>query len=227
MLPGDRDKLAIEGPRPRSRIARGRWLMLLCAALMQFALSAAMASSVRAVALDEMLAAAELVFEGRVIGEQTRRGMHKRDIYTEVTFEVIDVVKGYYPGEIIVLEFSGGKLGGETVIVTDLNRPSLGQRGIYFVESLHRRQVHPLYGWDQGLLLIETDLKSGEDQLKTHDRRGIYGVTVQQALESEPTGLSNGTAMGLRLRRSAEDEKPMTPENFKDTLRNILQGMNQ
>ena len=227
MLFGDRKNRATEGPHlSPGEAPRHRWrLMLLCAALMQFGLSAAMASTVRAVSLDEMLAAAELVFEGRVIAERTHRGIHKHDIYTEVTFEVIDVIKGRYPGEVIVLPFSGGTLGGETVMVTDLNRPSLGQRGIYFVESLHRRQVHPFYGWDQGLLLIERDLQSGEDKLKTHDRQGIYGVTVQQALENESTGLSSGTAMGLRLRPGAEDERPMTPERFKATLRNILHGM--
>jgi hypothetical protein len=201
--------------------------MMSCALLVCAGLQSAQASSVRAVGLDELLEAAELVFEGVVVGAQVRQGHHERDIYTEVTFEVLDVIKGAYADRFILLEFSGGTWNGETVAISDLHRPILGDRGIYFVETLGHRQVHPLYGWDQGHLRVDADARSGQEYITTRDRRPVYGVTSIRALGGRSPGLSDGVALGLRLQPRAQDEAPMSCDAFKDTLRQMLKGVGQ
>lgn len=193
--------------------------------LMAFVSTSAWASSVRAVDVGEMLEHAELVFEGQVIAERVKRGDRKRDIYTEVTFQVTDVIKGEFDADAIVLSFSGGAIDGEAVVVSDLNRPRVGDRGVYFVESMQRRQVHPLYGWDQGLFVVEPDLASGASVVKTQSRKAIYGVSSSQAASDADSGLSNGVAIGLRLQRRSADERPMTLDQFKDTLRGLSSGV--
>jgi hypothetical protein len=190
-----------------------------CASVLLLAAFAAAASSVRAVDIRELLEGAELVFEGRVVAEEVRRGAGKRDIFTEVTFEVLDLVKGEFDGDRITLIFSGGSIDGESLVVSDMHRPAVGQHGVYFVESLRRRQVHPLYGWDQGLFVVEPDPRSGEPVVKTRDRREVFGLSTSQRLGGRRDRISDGAAIGLRLDRRSEDEAPMDVERFKQTLR--------
>lgn len=192
---------------------------VLLAAVLAWVPATGWSASVRAVQLSEMLTAAELVFEGQVIGQQVRRGASKRDIHTEVSFQVLDVIKGAWPDDTIVLSFAGGTVDGRTVAVSDLRRPSIGDHGVFFVESLSRRQVHPLYGWDQGRFRVVTDVHSGQTFVETYDGQHVYGATVSRAQAAHAAGLSNGVALGLRLQRRSTEEMPMTLEQFKQTLR--------
>lgn len=208
-----------------ARLAAQTTLRLVLAAGLLLHAFAALATSVRAVDLTEMLEGAELVFEGRVVGHQVLRGLARRDIYTEVTFEVLDLVKGDYAGDTITLPFAGGAIGDERVIVSDMHPPAVGERGVYFVESLQRRQVHPLIGWDQGSFVVEADAAGAGSVVMTRDRRKVYGVGVDQRLDTARARLSDGAAVGLRLHRRSDDEAAMTIEQFKRTLRAMRPGV--
>jgi hypothetical protein len=128
--------------------------LLLCSLLLSISIQG-IASSIRLVHLEEMLANSQLVFEGRVVGLKVRGGPGKRQIYTYITLEILDVIKGDYTGNTIELRYLGGKLGEESLAVTDMELPQLGEHGIYFVERLQQGLVHPLYGWQQGHFLVE------------------------------------------------------------------------
>jgi len=208
---------------------RARWVLLAaifaCSALvLSLAAPAVSASSVRAVNIGEMLDGAELVFEGRVVGHEVRRGAGKRDIFTEVTFEVLDVIKGFSPRDRVTLVFSGGSIAGESLVLSDMHKPPVGERGVYFVESLQRRQVHPLYGWDQGQFIVEPDPRIGAEVVMTRDRRQVFGLSATGNVRADLAGLSDGAAIGLRLHQRSVDEEPMDVEQFKQTLRSIDAG---
>ncbi|MEZ5584913.1 MAG: hypothetical protein R3F37_21010 [Candidatus Competibacteraceae bacterium] len=106
-------------------------------AIMLVASASAFASSVRQVSLNEMTAVCEFIFEGRVIGQQVKTSGDSGTIHTAVTFEVLDVLKGDAVGDTVELLFLGGTHGGRTLKVTDMHLPPIGEKGIYFVESLN------------------------------------------------------------------------------------------
>jgi hypothetical protein len=184
--------------------------------------SVAQASSWQQVTLEELTRESAVVFEGRVIGKAAVRGGGKRRIFTRVTFEVRDGIKGAAPGEVRTLDFLGGTLGEETLSVVDMRLPEMGEEGIYFVEAIDGLQAHPLYGWDQGRLLIKAHPRSGQRWVMTSDGRPVYGLTDRRPAVDARSGEGPRFAAGLQLAPRSADDAPLTPEALKDTLRDLL-----
>lgn len=182
--------------------------------------AAAGAATVRGVSLDQMLHRSALVFEGRVTEIDTRPSNTSRMIYTFVTFEILDVIHGDYQEDTIELRFLGGTLpDGRGMHVSEMRYPEIGEEGIYFVESLERRQVHPLYGWTQGHLLVHRD-RRGVRRVTAHDGRPIADVkpvAADKAVEK----LSRGAADGLVLGASADPAEGLEIGAFKQKLREM------
>jgi hypothetical protein len=179
-------------------------------------------STIREVSVDEMLGGSQLLFDGRVIAQQVVQEPSNGRIYTLVTFEIIDILKGSVAGERVRLRFLGGTLNGLTLSVGDMRLPPLGERGIYFVEGPGRDQVHPFYGWEQGHLLVERDAASGDSLVRTPEGNPVYSVDSAGPTAPAAAGISTGEARGMRTRRRSVAESPMTVEMFKARLRELL-----
>jgi hypothetical protein len=177
--------------------------------------SYAHATSVVAVTLEEMLRNSAVVFEGRVSDVQVREsGNHA--IQTQVRFEILDVIKGHVPDRSLTLAFLGGEMAGRKLSVSNMHMPQLHERGIYFVESPARTQVHPLYGWSQGHLLLETG-SDGIDRVFTRSGRPVRGVEHTDG--KRPGGLSTGVARGLLTGDRGETAGAFGSSAFKRLLR--------
>lgn len=193
-------------------------LMSLCRAALYTAFvvsSTAYATSVVEITLEEMLQNSALVFEGRVIDVQVRENAN-RVIHTQITFEIDDVIKGEVKGRKITLGFLGGELGGRKLSIADMQMPVLNERGIYFVESPARKQVHPLYGWSQGHLRLEQDA-AGTERVFTGSGRPVMGVEHSNGKRSGR--LSKGVARGLRVGAPDEVSAALDKKEFKRLLR--------
>jgi len=59
----------------------------------------------------------------------------------------------------------GGRIGELTLEVSDMRMPEVGERGIYFVETLNEQQIHPLFGWQQGHYLVITNQQTGQEMV--------------------------------------------------------------
>jgi len=187
-------------------------LVLCCLGLFSVSVQA---TSVMEVSLDEMLQASGLVFEGEVVGIKVREfGNH--GIQTQVTFEVVDVIKGKLKGKKITLGFMGGVYAGREITVSEMQMPVMHERGIYFVESPERNLVHPLYGWSQGHLKLLRD--SGDvDRVTTATGHPVSGL--ESAAMKHSGKLSKGAARGLKLGHSRELSTALDKHEFKRQLR--------
>lgn len=170
------------------------------------------ASSVREVSLNEMIQKSQFVFEGTVTAIEARENSKKR-IHTYVTFEINEIIKGEYPLKIITLRFVGGTVGAVTMAVSDMRLPQEGERGIYFVESLERLQVHPLYGWSQGHFIVERDA-TGIERIMTNRRLPI--TAIMDKAQDEQQALSQGVVRDFVVEK---DKKGLTVNEFKRVLR--------
>ena len=176
-------------------------------------------SSVLEVSLNEMLQQSQFVFEGTVTAIEARENIQKR-IHTYVTFEIKEIIKGKYLSNIITLSFLGGTIGDVTMAVSDMRLPQIGEHGIYFVESLERLQVHPLYGWSQGHFIVERDV-TGIERVMTNRRLPITAVMdtmqdEQMTSDKERTQvLSKGVVRDLVI---AKDKEGLTVDEFKRVL---------
>jgi hypothetical protein len=198
--------------------------------LLLISISSGHAASVRQVTMDEMLQQCRFVFEGKVLALEARENNQKR-IHTYVTFEIHDIIKGEYSGDTITLSFLGGTVGDVTMGVSDMKLPQMGERGIYFVESLETSQVHPLYGWSQGHFLVQPD-DTGTDRVMTSNEQPvtevIKDIPVDQMNSSQETTslLSKGVAKGVSFTQKNNSIKGLTVEEFKKILREKME-MNQ
>jgi len=200
--------------------------MLLC--LMPISIENA--TSVREVSMDELLQQSQFVFEGRVTAIEASQNSQKR-IHTYVTFEITDIIKGEYPDNIITLRFLGGTVDDVTMVVSDMRLPQEGEHGIYFVESLERFQVNPLYGWSQGHFIVERD-GTGSERVMTNRGLPVTGVMDYMSDEPKTPGkermhdLSRGVVRDLVVAQEGEDNKAMTVDEFKKGLHKRM-GRNQ
>ncbi|NTV14739.1 MAG: hypothetical protein HGA96_12545 [Desulfobulbaceae bacterium] len=184
------------------------------------------AASIRQVTMDEMLQQCQFVFEGQVLTIEAKENAQKR-IHTFVTFAIQEIIKGEYHSDTITLSFLGGTVGDVTMGVSDMQYPQVGEHGIYFVESLDRVQVHPLYGWDQGHFLVEAD-NTGTDRVMTLSKQPVTEVLgdspakLMNSSKEPGQPLSSGVAKGLSLALETQDSQGMTTGDFKKALRTKL-----
>ena len=99
--------------------------------------------------------------------------------------------------------------------------PVLGEKGIYFVESLQRRQVHPFYGWDQGHFLIMVG-PDGAERVTTRSRKAVLGLDSGQI--GNLNRLSSGVASGVSISDEVEGIG-ITVSQFKQTLRDMMRAV--
>lgn len=205
-----------------------RFRAIRCAGLLAAALVCAgfpgmtLASSVLQMGLTQIVTSAELVFEGQVLGSEVRAVPGQRFVFTFVKFQVLDVIKGKDPGPTIELPFLGGSVGNQTLAVSDMHLPEVGEHGIYMVSSTGGLRVNPLYGWDQGHFVAKTDPADGSVRMFTRDGHALTGFVPEQA--DVAAGLSRGYPRGLMAQKQSEGAAAMTVDQFKQGLRQILRA---
>ncbi len=210
MIPGKPDVMSL-GPA----FKRSAAVVLLAACMMT---QSAGAASVRALDVRALMRGSELVFEGRPTITRVVKDPASGLIWTEVDFEVVDVVKGRRPSGPLTLSFLGGVADGRGLWVSDMNIPEVDERGIYFVESVSRRQVNPLLGWSQGHFK-RMKTPTGPGCVTTFDGRPVMDVVPEP--ESTSAALSTGVARGLRLGTRSNCGNGLTAARFKKTLTEI------
>lgn len=192
-------------------IAFGLWLC---------GFGSAAATSVAEVALVDLVARSEFIFEGKVSHIETRKDANSRHVWTRVTFDVVDVIKGASHPRSVALDFLGGTYGGKTLRVTDMVLPMAQERGVYFVESQTRRQVHPLYGWAQGHFIVVRD-SDGTDRVTTIGAQPVLDLDRGDITRNRKR-LSAGIARGVVTQRSSALSEAMSLQDFKRRLADIV-----
>jgi len=180
----------------------------------------AFATAIRQVGMDEMLRRSQLVFEGVVTGRRVLTTAGGRP-YTEVTFRIVDIIKGRWAKDSIRLSFMGGDLPGKSLRLRDMAYPERGEHGVYFVESTEKRLVNPLYGWSQGRFLVTRD-GNGHERVETADGQQVTALHFGDG--NDTARLSRGVAKGVRVKRQALGGEAMSLSDFKAQLRRQAGG---
>ena len=214
----------------RNRLARTA--RALCATVLLAVSALAGASTLLRVSVDELTQRAEFVFEGEVVSVQAQRSGARGLISTFLTLNVIDTIKGSARVESIELKFLGGNLEGERLEVNGSRIPELGERGVYFVESLTQDLINPLLGWSQGQYLIQTE--DGVEQVTSVNARPIVSVAAPRSAAAAAPGPATARS-AARLRVAAEptvaeglnagvrgSDEGLSPRAFKQQIRALL-----
>ncbi|GAA6154166.1 hypothetical protein [Pseudoteredinibacter isoporae] len=160
-----------------------------------------------------------LVFQGQVSGLKSYRESNGT-IYTEVNFDIHEVIKGDYPSSSITLRYLGGTVDGMTMNVIDSDVPSFGQLGIYFVAKGHENLMHPLSGWGQGHYVLKKT--AAGTRVFSSNGKAITDVSMASAKvkSAKSYALNSYEASGLSF--SEKSRYAITPKDFKLTIRDII-----
>jgi len=180
------------------------------------------ATTVAQLSFDEVIASAELVFEGRVLAVEARE-TGPRSIHTFVEFEILDVLKGEYAGASIELSYLGGRVGTRQLEVSEMQLPESGETGVYFVESLQVQQLHPLVGWSQGHYLIEKDA-NGRAHVQSAGHQPIRAVSIAPFAAAQTLN-ENGLASGVQIQSIRDERSAMSAAGFKALVRERVQEL--
>jgi len=193
-------------------------IVLVC---VLFALTPGYASTILEVSFPDLCADAELIFEGQVINHSVSQDPATGNIWTEVSFRVIEKIKGPEVEDTLTLRFLGGTVGDLTLKISDMHVPALNERGIYFVESLRENLVNPLLGWSQGHYLIETD-NTGTARITTEDQ-----VPVSEIETNTSQSVRLFSAESVTDNATTADQPPLTDAltvpDFKALIQQQLQ----
>ncbi len=150
---------------------------LIAASCAAIALHTAQATTVIPPSFDELVAQAQVIFEGTVTETQSQwagEGASRR-IVTYVTFKVDDAIKGD-PGATYTLRMLGGTVDGHTMEVTDSPKFKVGDRDIVFVEN-NGSQFIPLVGIMHGRYRVQLDKVTGKEVVITNSGHALKDVT--------------------------------------------------
>lgn len=200
-------------------------------AFMMLSIKAA-ATTLVSFSISELTQRAEYVFDGEVIAVHAQRSGSRGMVSTFVTFRIIETIKGQANKESLELKFLGGNIDGEVLEVNGSRIPELGERGVYFVESLDRDLINPLLGWSQGQYLIEGD--SGSEQVTSVEAKPIVGVSpANDSMTALPSNTRARTAAPLliatdpNIAEGISAVEPgratgLSPAEFKQRIRALL-----
>jgi hypothetical protein len=145
---------------------------------------------------EELVAKAEIVFEGEVIDTRSRVSLEREGeaIFTDVYFRVVKVLKGTV-GATTVLEFLGGTVGDRTFQIDGMPTFENGDRDVIFAAP-SRRMVSPLVGFMHGRVRITHDIGMRQDLVRKFDGTPLRDVSLL-GLSASQAALSLRPAMSL------------------------------
>lgn len=182
------------------------------------------ATTITAISIEQALAQSELVFEGVVTRKVTRFNAETGEIRTYVTFKITDIIKGKISTPVIELSFLGGQAGGQVLKVGEMHLPSKGEKGIYFVESISKPQVHAFTGWSQGHFLVIKD-QAGVERVTTWNSLPVKGLSRSAASSTSVNAINPEHATGLEvLSEPSLLPQALTLQEFKQQLINYNTG---
>jgi len=205
---------------PNSRFERIRslGLGLSLAAMCAGALPAG-ATVLQRQSLSDLAKKSEFIFEGQPVSRAVEALPDGQGARTCFNFKVIQAIAGSHPGNTVRLCFFGGTIGGQGFAVSDLNMPTVGEHGIYLVESTGQPMLNPLIGWDQGHFLVTKDA-AGTLRVTTADRRRVTGLAPLAARTApEIVSPSGATAAGVISDDRPELSGAMSRDAFVKELR--------
>jgi len=190
-----------------------RSLLLFCSLV---ALSFTHATTVIPPSFDELVAEAEVIFQGTVtdVKSQWTGEGGQRHIVSFVTFKVDDVVKGN-PGETYTMRMLGGTVDGTTMEVTDTPKFKVGEREILFVEN-NGTQFVPLVGIMHGRFHVTQDSATGADVVLTNGGQAV--TDLAQLGKTDP--LAHTEANRARIDPAV---KSLDTASFKSAIRAKLE----
>lgn len=203
-----------------------------CLALVFCLCNAIFATVLEKKSFEDLVIEADMVAICRVLKVESHPTTDGRHAYTYVEVGGLELLKGTYPQSAITLRMDGGALDDGTVLVVP-GIPSFqpGEKVVLFVKG-NGLSICPLVGWEQGLLRVVEEKRSGQETLRTsrglriHTIKNGEFVVSSKAGRDEAEGFAGvpdyGEVKDLTRLEETEADTDLTPERLKSEINAIL-----
>lgn len=157
--------------------------------------------------LDDLAAESEGIVVGTVVKTESTYGFNK-NIYTFVTLQNIENIKGQIKESDLALRFEGGQVGNEIQDTVGSPRFQTGERVVLFIKG-NGHAIVPLVGWTQGVFRVVADPISGKSIVMDHEGNKLLGVSGKSLVKEyrfEPEAHILNQDQRIRIQRSAQPE---------------------
>jgi hypothetical protein len=179
-------------------------ITIICMCLL-FHVSGAEAAMVRSMDLGRLVNDSDLIFQGKVKTVDSEWDGQRTTIWTYVTFQIDEIIKGNWSESEITLKLPGGAIKKEDIRLQASGVPQFqeGEEVLIFCDT-ENRTGSPIIGWSQGRFRIRFDGQSGKKV-----------ITEKRAAKLIPSTRST-EAMGATT-------APVTYDAFIKAIREIIE----
>jgi len=180
---------------------------LLLLAGLTVSVRTAQATTVIPPTFDELVAQAEVIFQGDVtdVKSQWVGEGAQRHIVSYVTFKVEDALKGT-PGQSYTIRMLGGTVDGETMGVSDAPKFKVGDKDILFVQN-NGSQFVPLVGIMHGRFHVKRD-QAGQEVVSNNEDEPVKNVARLGRAEGVDGPEANLTAADFKAAVKSKLQAP-------------------
>jgi hypothetical protein len=180
---------------------------LLLLAGLTVSVRTAQATTVIPPTFDELVAQAEVIFQGDVtdVKSQWVGEGAQRHIVSYVTFKVEDALKGT-PGQSYTIRMLGGTVDGETMGVSDAPKFKVGDKDILFVQN-NGSQFVPLVGIMHGRFHVKRD-QAGQEVVSNNEDEPVKNVARLGGAEAADGPEANLTAADFKAAVKSKLQAP-------------------
>lgn len=171
------------------------FFLLLCS-------NSVLATTIKAFSFDELVTQSNLIIQAKVIEVKAIGSGYS--IHTQVTFEILDVIKGNYSQANLTLSFAGGTLNNKVQKIVGLRYPKVNEEGIYFIRLSNTPSINPILGWDQGHYILQYDELTQTKYVLTSSGKTLTSISAKA---TKPRQISNGIANGVKTLKTLNNQK--------------------
>jgi len=181
------------------------------------------ASVVPQKSIESLAKDSSMIFEGTVTEKNSLK--IRSEFFTDVTFEITELLKGQSKASNVTLRYLGGIVDGVGSGVSGVELPELHERGIYFVSDMTKFSPHPLTGWGQGhFILKDSGLDEHvENSLGASIMKIEKNGMVKEKVNTKRQGATSRAVMAEGSEVGFDDSTlGITSEAFKVNIKNII-----
>ncbi|GAA4309493.1 hypothetical protein GCM10023183_26700 [Nibribacter koreensis] len=169
--------------------------------------------------LEERMAAADLVLEGKVIAKKSFWDSRHENIYTVNQVEVYKVFKGTSSPSTVEVITEGGRVGMQLHVYSATLQLQTQQQGVFFLQTAKGKNAaaqFKVFGSMQGFIKYKVANKSAQDPFARY-------ASIEQELYPALTKLRGASLRVLRANPALEEGATKTTERTQELRRAIPQ----
>jgi hypothetical protein len=135
--------------------------------------------------IKNLTAEADVILTGKVTKQNSSWNQDKTRIFTEVTVEVDEYLKGTNTNKTLVVNTPGGEVGEVGELYTHMPRFSKDEEVLLFVKKDKNDLSYKVLNGDDGKMTLYTDKKTGEKMTSSNKKVSILKNEIKNYVQKQ------------------------------------------